>query len=609
MNFIASLTNQLGSLLQSQSAARRLTLFLILCGSVAAMIWLSVHARTGGYVVLCSDLRPGEAGEAMSKLREIGIPSQVENGGTAIKVQRAKADDAAMALAMEGIPDGGRVGFELMDKSTIGQTRFQQEKNFHRMREGELARTLLSLREIENARVHLALPEDSLFVSEAKPPTASVVLKLRRGAVLTGRQVNGITHLVSRSVEGLKPENVSIIDSQGNLLNQARTDDAAEFTATQQAYKTQYEDLLKNRIESMLENVIGKGKVSARVQAEFDFSTMHQIKESYDPELSTIKTQKYLTEGTGEKSAGALGIGGVAGSASNVPPLAPLAQAGETTATGTGQGLTKTEVSTEYAPSKTWEESQQTVPVPQRLSVAVLVDGTYEEVKSGKGEVKQEFQPRPQAELDQFKSLVEAAIGFTSNEKRQDTVTVACASFKTDTPKEEKEPFLLTYPVRQMIQLGVEWGVIGVVGLLLILMVLRPAIKQMLVMPISSARGALPGFMGERLTHHGEHPAALSAGRSGGARGLASPEGEADQDAALDANYDAMLNDLSDIEIPEELKGNQEAIRTYKLQRLAARQAKLTQAQAQKMQKEMVDTARNNPQKTVSLLRQWMDEA
>ena len=287
---------------------------------------------------------------------------------------------------------------------------------------------------------------------------------------------------------------------------------------------------------------------------------------------------------------------------------------------GGAAGTTRSDLTTEYVISKTWQESEQTVPTPLRMTVAVLVDGLYDTDNSVKGQPKQIFRPRDSKELTELEDLVKNTIGFTNTDKRQDTVKVACAQFKVDTPEEEKEPFL-SYPMRQMIQMVVEWGIIGLMGLLLILMVLRPAIKQILVSVAPNPYQALPAGAG--------HLAAGGHMAKGELRGKSEGDvpGTISQLSALAGSLSGQLDengvpiqlqlhtgeidedDLDENDIPEELRGNAEAVRMFKIQKLAAQQARFTQAQAQKIHKEVVETTKANPQKTVSLMRQWMDEA
>jgi flagellar biosynthesis/type III secretory pathway M-ring protein FliF/YscJ len=269
------------------------------------------------------------------------------------------------------------------------------------------------------------------------------------------------------------------------------------------------------------------------------------------------------------------------------------------------------DMTTEYVLSRKWEESKQTIPTPLRVTVAVLVDGIYKPYSTGKGEPV--YTPRTDDEIKNLSDLVKATIGFS--DKRKDLVTVQCAQFQSNATEMEKETFFNSYPVRQFLPLIVQWGVVGFIGLLLILMVLRPAIRQITVTPAGYA--ALPGGGSGGQFNSKEVLATLRANMPGGALpggvgggAFEGSSGKADQTALDFAKFqDMAADDLGDDEIPPELRGNQEAVRAFKLQRMAARQAKLTQAQAASIQKEVVDTAKNNPQKTVSLLRQWMDEA
>lgn len=609
MGFLATLTNQLGILLKSQSAARRVMLLGVAMASLGGLGWMIYQAQTGGYTVLIQNLRPADGVEAMAKLQQLGIKARMESGGTTIQVPQTRFDDAIMMLSIEGIPSSGTVGYELMDKSSLGQSKFQQEKNYLRMREGELARTLLSLREVEKAKVHLALPEDSVFIKDEKAATASVVLKLHAGNKLEERQINGIVNLVSHGIEGLKPENVSIIDDNGNLINQARNDDASQSTEAQQNYKIKYEDLLKSRIESQLENIVGRGKVAARVQADFNFSTQHQISQRYNPDEQNpiLKMEKAVSESLAGKAA-AGGPTGAPGSSSNLPATLSGGAGANTTTSATAAGdagTSKTDRTAEYAVSSTWDETQQTVPTPKKVSVAVLVD--WAEDKDTAGKVTPRV--RTPEEITAIEDLVKAAIGFTANETREDQIKVMCERFKTDAPDTAKESWFNSYPVRLMIQLGVQWGIVGLIGLLLILMVLRPALKQIMVTPMGSALQALPagagGLMGQISAETmqslpPEVQAALANNQArGGQKGI----------EAMGRLEDAPLDEVEEEEIPEELRDNKEAIKHFRLQRLAAKQARLTQAEAQKIHQEVLETAKSNPQKTVSLMRQWMDEA
>ena len=460
MGMVGAFTSQLGQLFNSQTAGRKMMLMVIVLASVGCMIWLTLRAQSGGYTVLYSNMQPSEAGEALSKLRQHDIKGRMEAGGTTLMVPRNQADEAMVLLSMEGLPNSGSVGFELMDKSTIGQSKFQQEKNYIRMREGEMARTLQSIQKVERARVHLAIPDGSLFVEDEKKPTASVVLRLRPGAKLEEREINGIVHLVSRSIEGLLPENVSVLDQTGNLLSNNQDDQITQFSAAQSNYRIQYEELMKKRIESIIENIVGKGRVAARVQAEFDFASSHEVRETYNPDDQDpiIKTEQVQMDSRAP-GAGA-GVKGVPGSTSNLPASDNGGAAGTLAA---GNGSVSQDRTTEYMVSRKWEETSSSVPKPTKISVALLVDGTYDEIKKNDGSVTKEYRERTSNELMQIENLVKATIGFTNDELRQDLVTIAQAPFQIEEFPADDTPFT-SYEMRRYIELGIQWGIVGLIG-------------------------------------------------------------------------------------------------------------------------------------------------
>jgi flagellar M-ring protein FliF len=559
-------------------------LLVLIGGSTVALIWMALLAKDGSFAVLFSNLTPTDAAEARVKLAQMGIDARLENGGATIKVPSRRLDEATMMLALEGIPSGGSVGFELMDKSSIGQSKFQQEKNYHRMREGELARTLLTLQEVERARVHLALPDDSLFVKDQKSPTASVVLKLRRGQRLAERQLNGIVHLVSHSVEGMAPENVSIIDSEGNLLNSNTSDSGMQFTASQAGFKTGFEEQLKTRIESMLENIVGKGRVAARVTADFDFASLRQVSEKYDPEGQVVKSEQTSQESTSQSDAKQGGTG----SDSNLPGAKPASsgtsRAGETN---------HSDVTKEYALSREWKETSTNMPVPKRVSVALLVDGIYEEVTKD-GKKAQEFKPRSEEEVTKLQELVKAAMGYTTNEERQDLVTVECLPFKVEEPDATEAPWL-SYHMRQLIEMGVTWGVVGLIGILLIFMVLKPAVSQILVSRMPEMGGMLPaGAAGMGDYQQGGSSAAMEAMRK--------------LQESLPPGMELPPEALAEIRAMEGKLGEKDRAFNQMLQ-MNQLQAKSVTAQAQKVHQDVIESAKSDPHRTVSLMRQWMDEA
>ncbi|HOE94973.1 MAG TPA: flagellar basal-body MS-ring/collar protein FliF [Candidatus Sumerlaeota bacterium] len=607
MSFLLNLMRQTGAVLNQQSLARKVLLLAIIVGSVLAMVWLATRARTGGYVVLYSGLDPAETGRATARLVQSGIEAQPDNGGTTLKVERNRVDEAAILLAQEEIPSTGGAGYELLGESPIGQSKFQQEKNYLRMRENELARTLQSIDGIERARVHLAIPDSTVFLKETEAPTASVTVRLRRGTVLNDRQIRGITFLVSRSVEGMSPENVSLIDTEGNMLN-AETDPASgDFSATYANFRAAKERELKESIESMLEETLGRGRVVARVQAEYDFATLHQVKESYNPdEQDPIITRESATREfqTSRNATVQVGEGAEMAEAEAAP--APGANAG---------GILRENTQTEYSVSKVVQESESRSPKLQRLSVAVLVDGEYEELTGEDGQVKREFRERSPEEMKKYEELVKSAIGFTQNEERNDVISIQCAPFAFDTVEQLDEPFL-NYEMQRLLEQVIQWGVVGLLGLLIVLFVLRPALKQVLVTPIQVGPHALPaGAAGlGALTAGGESDGAVPGGMDANELERLAERLRSDKSLSEEVRQEmlaALRNDPETAKAARRLmdSGRGDSGHLAELQKLASRYVRESTAESHVIHREVMEVASQNPQKAVSLIRQWMDEA
>ncbi|MEN6625616.1 MAG: flagellar basal-body MS-ring/collar protein FliF [Candidatus Sumerlaeia bacterium] len=548
MAFIQDLSRQFGGFVGAQPMARKLTLLAIIVGSIGAMAFLVIHAQTGSYTVLYQGLEPSDAGEIVRVLGQKGIRFRTENSNSIIKVQASRIDEAFMLVSMEGLPNSGTVGYEGLDKSTIGQSNFAQQKNYKRMQEGELARTMVKFEGVEQARVLIAVPDETPFLAEQQKATASVQLKLRTGYQLSERQISGISHLVSHAIKGLDDKNVVIVDQKGNLLNQSRGEESQNSVAQQQ-FKLGYEDRLKHEVESLIENTIGRGRVAARVQAEFDYASQKEERQVFNPDAQDPIPTKEQTE----------------------TEPAPKTALAATTGTAAVAPAGPTRTMREYAVSQQRTETQNNVPQLKRVTVAVLADGKHAE-KDG----KDEYTPLTDAEIANIENLVKATIGFS--EERGDVVTVQCSPFTNNELTPMDDVGWLTPDVRRIIELSLHWGIIGLIALMLIMMVLRPAVKQITV--ASGPMAALPAGAGGHQW--------IEAGGAGAAANGATP---------IEAGSMA-----------SKLLGNTDQARMFQAQQ-AAENARVSQAQAQQIQREVIETTKNQPQKTVSLLRQWMDEA
>src|SRR5215470_7597142 len=257
----------------AQPPARRVALLATAVGSVALVLGLAWWVQQPLYRPLFTNLSPEDAASIVEALKAQKVSYQIEDGGRAVLVPAERLYELRLALASKGLPEGGGVGFELFDRQTLGQTDFLQRLNYQRALQGELARTIGQLGGVESARVHLALPERSLFVAENRRPSASVVLRLAPGRTLSGGQIDGVVHLVAASVEGLNADDVTVVDEAGRMLTpDRRGTDAAGASSTSLELQRSFERTAEERVESMLGAVVGRDRVIARVAATLDLA-------------------------------------------------------------------------------------------------------------------------------------------------------------------------------------------------------------------------------------------------------------------------------------------------------------------------------------------------
>ncbi len=456
MAFWDSALAQLRQLWGGLTAAQRGVLIAVTAALAAGFAALTFWAGTPEYSVLYGKLSVDDAAQVAERLKTEGIPYRLQDGGRTVLVPAPQVYDLRLLLAGEGVPQGGVVGFEIFDQSGFGMTDFAQKVNYTRALEGELTRTIRRLDGVEGARVHLVLPERRLFEAEQQPASASVVLQLSPGRRLGGKQIQGVVYLVSSSVQGLAPDGVTVVDTQGNVLYQASGDEPGLLAASQLEFKRAYEKEMERRVRELLERVLGSGTAVVQVSARFDFDRVEETSEVFDPEAVAVRSE----ERQSESSSGAAGPAGVPGVASNVGGAQPTA--------GAGGGASSRESETvNYEVSKKVTRVQKTPGALTRQSVAVAVDGTYREAEGG----AKEFVPRTAEELAQFRSLVEKAVGHDGT--RGDEVEVTSIPFR---PAETLEPPRGVWGPELLPGL-VKYGVFALVALVLVLGVARPLLR------------------------------------------------------------------------------------------------------------------------------------
>jgi len=371
----------------------------ILGGSVATVFLIVLLVRftvNANYEVLFSGLDNSEAGTIVEKLREQNVSYQLKNGGTTIMVPSSKVYDLRLDMASQGLPQSGTVGYEIFDKNNIGVTDFIQKINFRRALEGELSRTISTFGEVNSARVHLVIPEQSLFVEDQKETTASITVKLKPGSSLAMRQIQAIGNLVAASVEGLHPNNVTIVDSNGNILAQpSGSSSLLSLSSNQMELKRNVENYYSERVKSLLENVVGKDRAAVQITVDLNFDQVEKTETKFDPDNVVVISEQKNVQTTGN------------------------------TAEGTPD---RTEdVTTNYEVNKTVQRIVQDIGSINRISVAAMVDGKYQVPPGAAEDTPPQYVPLTTNELNQLSDIVKSAVGFS--QLRQDEVQVVNLPF------------------------------------------------------------------------------------------------------------------------------------------------------------------------------------
>lgn len=397
--------------------AQKIIYPLLIIGSVMGIVMISKWANRPDYGVLYSELESADAASVVEHLKSQKVKYEIRgDGGTIAITPASMVHEVRMSLASEGLPKGGAVGLEIFEVANLGATTFQEKVKFQRAIQGELERTISSLDGIQSVRVHVTQPERSVFAKRGSPPTASVMLKLRGETDLEKKQIKGIAHLVAGSVEGLNKENVSIVDVYGNLLYPTEEEEQGlAGESTRIGFQHDIERSYVQRVEQMLTKVLGPGKGVARVTAEMDFSSNEREEESYDPGGQVLRSQRSVEEGDAQAQRG--GVPGVSTNLSNDPNLL-------SPGSGTGSNSNRKEEIKNFEVSRAVTKTSQPRGKLLKLSVAVLVDGTYDLVPAATPEAEptKVFKPLSADTMAQIENVVKSAVGFDS--ARGDVVTV-----------------------------------------------------------------------------------------------------------------------------------------------------------------------------------------
>ncbi len=427
----------------------------------------TLRMSTGGMAPLYTGLSLQDSSKVVAELEKSGIPYELSANGSEILVPSDKLLRMRMNLAGQGLPSvGSIVGYEIFDRSeSFGSSSFVMNVNMARALEGELSRTIQTISGVDTARVHLVLPKQELFTRKKEPPSASVVVKMR-GSQLERSEVTAITHLVASSVPGLEASRVTVVDSHGRLLARGNGEEGMDAGAgTAAEYRLAFETRMQNDLEDLLEKVIGAGKVRIQVAADMNFDRIVTNSEKYDPEGQVARS----TQSTSEKNTSMDGAGG---NNVSVSENLPGATTGGGATTTSQQAIERSDETTNFEISKTVQNHISEGGKVNKLSVAVLVDGTYTTDADG----NETYAPRPEDELKQLRTLIASAIGF--DEKRGDTIEIVNMRFTQESIEIGSESFFERFKLEM--QSIIQTLIIAVVAILAIMLVLRPAVVQLI---------------------------------------------------------------------------------------------------------------------------------
>lgn len=386
MNILKKFINDFKEFFQKLSSAQKAIFLSGVALIFVTLIVIIILSGKENYSVLFSNLSYEDMNSIIEQLNTENVKYKLENNGTVIMVPKEQVYELRITMSAQGLPKAGGVGYEIFDRTNLGMTAQLEKIQERRALEGELIRTIEGIEGVRQARVHLVIPEDALFEEDQNPPTASIYLQLTSKNAVKPSQVDGITHLVSTSVEGLDPKNITVMDSYGNLLSEKTEDSYVGLSRTQLEITKKVETEYKKKIEDHIGSIVGRNKVNAAVTVDLDFSKVDKLEEKFDPKSTTPRSQELNK------------------SESNV----------------TGDSQEKS--ITNYEIDKTVTHIISAPGTISRLTASVFVDGVYTE---NNGEA--EYQPRSEEELTAFESGVQTAIGYDPN--RQDEISVQNVQF------------------------------------------------------------------------------------------------------------------------------------------------------------------------------------
>ena len=389
---------------------------IVLAAATAVLLTAMFYQGDKAYEPLYSRLTPEDAGAITSELKSQKIPYRLAADGTAIEVENGRASAIRIDLAVKGLPAKGNVGFEIFDEQKLGVTDLVQKTNLMRAVTGELERSIMTMPEVALARVHLAVPSETLFIEDRREPTASVVLKTAPGAELAKPQLLGIVNLVVSAVSGLTPDNVSVIDTDGGLIWSKETNKPGLLNDDQMRQKALFEDAIKRRIQAMMERVVGSDKVITSVSAELDLKEVVTSEDIYDPDRTAVRSEQKIQERS-------LGPGRAMAGIPNATYELGTANRQNSGNAGNQEQYSRTEETNNYEITNIKRQTVAKAGDLKKISVSVLLDGVYTKSEAG----ERVFSPLPAELLTQLEAAVKGVVGFDA--KRGDLVSISSVQF------------------------------------------------------------------------------------------------------------------------------------------------------------------------------------
>ena len=411
--------NQAQEFFKKLSGMQKAVIGIVTAAVLIGLIWIFSSAGKMDMAPLYSELEQKDAAAIAESLKEQNIEYRVEDGGTTIYVPKEKVQDLRLTFAAEGLPESSTVGYEIFDETNLGMSEFVQKLNYRRALEGELARTINSMEEVKRSRVHIVIPEKALFEKDQKEPTASVTLQFESGRSISRMNVEGIQNLVASSIEGMNPANVTVVNNRGKILSETPLDETSIAGKTAKQYEQQryVEMYLSNKVQSLLDGVLGVGNSEVRINADLDFTAVEKTIKTFDSENPVVRSMQTV-EDTQEN------IDSVTNTITNITRN----ESSSSSPYINKESNSKRNEIINYEISDTIQRIVHSVGTIERLSVAALINGTYNVVDQ-EGQKSLQYAPRKEEEMDKLREIIKNSLGY--DPERNDQISVLNVPFET----------------------------------------------------------------------------------------------------------------------------------------------------------------------------------